>query len=228
MYINLWTGMLGIAISAHVGGMFNLLLCVAVLSFCGIHWLLGFPRETTAKWMKFSAKWLPIMSLLLAQLNLFCLCVTIRSGLLCLCLAQCHVAHLETLWFAEWQVVLFFSVPPCGKDSTEAAACICGVHWIQCTTFNPSSIYSWWKERWVALSGGVQKPSTTENTWHFVIDVSDCRVAVVMPALCVIHLISELEVYFEYSYNLRLFWGMNYNGKVRREKLKNHAASNTP
>lgn len=172
--------------------------------------------------MKFSAKWLPIMSLVLAQLNLFCVCVTIRSGLLCLCLAQCHVEHLEMLWFAEWQVVLFFSVPPGGKDSTEAAAGVCGVHWIQCTTFNPGSIYSWWKERWVALFGGCKYPAPLRSCGILSLLQRCCCDACLMCYSLDFWIRSVFWIFIQLKIVL------NYNGKVRREKLKNHAASNTP
>lgn len=77
------------------------------------------------------------------------------------------------------------------------------------------------------LTQGCKILALLRPRWYFVIDVSDFRVSVMISALYTIPLISGLKAHFKYSYNLRLFWGMNYSGKLRSEKLENHAASDT-
>lgn len=90
--------MLGVGI----GGIFNLLLYVAVLSFCldslatetslGQHYPMNEIFSQLATFPFFSV---------LAQFNLFHSHVITRSGSLRLRLAQCHLTHLEMLWVAE-------------------------------------------------------------------------------------------------------------------------------
>lgn len=58
------------------------------------------------------------------------------------CLLPSVISHIwECCGLENDKLHYFLPVSPGGKDSTEAAAGVCGVHRIQCTAFDPGSIY---------------------------------------------------------------------------------------
>lgn len=139
----------------------------------------------------------------------------------CACLLPSVTSHIwECCGLENDKLHSFLPVSPGGKDSTEAAAGVCGVHRIQRTAFDPGGIYRGWKERWVALPGHCKIPAPQRSGWHFITAFSGSRVAVI-DARFVQHTLHFLKAYFKYLCNLRLFEELIITGKwrVKTEEL---------